>query len=102
MAVANLEILRRDCLRGFPLAGREVCEGIFSDGFAVELGDPDVEAEEHAFDLVVEAFVDCQATGGFRKKFDEGGLGAGVFLFEGHAGAKFFDGFFGDRLIGVD
>lgn len=32
--------------------------------FAVEFRDADAEAEEHAFDLVVEAFVDGEAAGG--------------------------------------
>lgn len=41
-----------------PLAGLKLSEMIWPDGFAVEGGDADSEAEEHALDLVVEAFVD--------------------------------------------
>lgn len=68
----------------------------------MEGGDADAEAEEHALDLVVEAFVDGQAATGFCQEIHDGGLGAGVFLFEGHAGAEFCDGFFGDLLVGED
>jgi len=68
----------------------------------VEIGDADSEAEEHAFDLVVEAFVDGEAAAFYGKGFNDGGLGAGVFLFEGHPGAELGNGGFGDGLVGVD
>jgi hypothetical protein len=48
-----------------PFSGLEVSQLVGADGLAVELGDADVEAEEHALDLVVEAFVDSEAAGGF-------------------------------------
>jgi hypothetical protein len=35
------------------------------DGFAVESSHTDAEAEEHALDLVVKAFVDGEAAGVF-------------------------------------
>lgn len=61
-----------------------------------------VETEEHAFDLVVQAFVDGETTGIFREEIDDGGLGAGLFLLERHAFTEFFEGFRGDGLVGVD
>ncbi len=68
----------------------------------MELGDAEVEAEEHAFDLVVQAFVDGEAAGGFRQKIDDGGGGAGVFFFEGHPVAELLEDGFGDGLVGMD
>lgn len=47
-----------------PLAGLEVSDVVGADGFSVEGGEADSEAEEHAFYLVVEAFVDGEAAGG--------------------------------------
>lgn len=75
---------------------------IGADGFAVKLGDADLEAEKHSFDLVVQTFVDCETTGGFRKKINDCGGGAGVFFFERHAVAEFLQDVFGDGLVGVD
>ena len=49
-----------------PLAELEVFQLVRADGFSVELGDADVETEEHSFDLVMEALVNRQAAGGFR------------------------------------
>ncbi len=48
-----------------PFSCLKVPETVRPDGLPVELGDADVEAEEHALDLVVEAFVDSEAAGGF-------------------------------------
>ena len=36
-----------------------------TDGFAVEFRNADSKAQEHPFDLVVLAFVDGEAAGGF-------------------------------------
>ena len=65
-------------------------EVVGADGFAVEGGDADAEAKEHALDLVVEALMDGEAAGGVCEELCDGGVRAGVFFFEGHACAEFF------------
>lgn len=48
-----------------PLAWGEIVEVVGTDGFAVEVCYADSQAEEHALDLVVEAFVDGEAAARF-------------------------------------
>ena len=76
-----------------PLAFWQVAEGVGADGFAVEGGDFCVEAEEHAFYLVVLAFVDGEAALARREQRHFGGRGGDVFLRERHAGLEGVDGF---------
>lgn len=75
-------------------------EVVGADGEAVEGGDADLETQEHAFDLVVEAFINGEVEGGGGERLDDGGLGAGLFLVEGHAATEFFDKLRWDDLIG--
>ena len=48
-----------------PIASFEISKLVRADGFAVKLDNAEVEPEEHALDLVVEAFVDGEAAGSF-------------------------------------
>jgi hypothetical protein len=48
-----------------PIASFEISKLVRADGFTVELDNAEVEPQEHALDLVVEAFVDGEAAGSF-------------------------------------